>query len=1437
MPFLEPLWKKIERQAALAQQYPEFDVAQSPDKVLQVDNYRLRNGGPVSEWSQTVMRLARHAAELEQQRQAGAPDLIQGSADWETYNRKRAANGPVPGVPRAVAEIDPEGTAGLRQYGAPGSLDESGQLWSNTAERINRPIAEDLRNHAPGVGAALDAPVLGTVLREATRPTNWMSAAIAPLSFAPKAGMGVRVGAEIASATASSLVGQKVSEVTGNQWAGFGAGLLAGQLTGAGVSRVGGLAGQADNVASSARRTPVRVVGKVSFEDSKALDGSIDVNRFADVSDSVLNSMTRDEEDALLEYVRTKEGVSALRTNRALADRIASKSAPIRDLLRGMSPDGRTIRAYRFESGIDDTAGLESWALSPKAPRAFSNIFSGGRDPITVADIDINSVIAAGATDDLEILVRTDGGLFGQADNATSAFKSLPDPARPEMPAVRVPSGGSALSEVLDSIIPGEDIGTGLLRRYEGRLNTEGLVIKREIDTGNDYLRATGIGKMLPSGRLQVGRTPEMEQLFKALHGEGEPPLALKPIFDDLKAKVADETARSIDFDPKFMPHPDYFPRGWKAPKETRLGQARMGATPGFKKARNDATFSEMLDDGWEPPTWNPYEMLALRRVAGAEFREQTDLVRYLQDSGQAVLANGPLPDGYRVPRVGPAFEGKPRIIPGEEGALPSFAGYTPRWAVPDHVADVVENMYGTRMSLGKVGPVDVLGTIRGAGQLSKRSKLLGSLFQQVDFSTRVGFAQFGGAVDSLTRGHPVEAVQKTFALPAEIGKLAYANVSSGRRAALRDQILSDATIFRDRPGITLKGISNAGWSQTDITILPRDIRSMLDFDTPKNLPAQALSAATGKIRKLDKAMNDGLFDGVYPQAQISALRNFVVPSLARQHPDWTDEQIMGSAAVEVNKMFSTLGNFQTIFANRGMRELTRNLIFSTNEPEALIKGALSTVKGPNKRLWAENYIGGVLFLAGVANAIHLAATGEPLPLDRYSPVTLEKGGNGPGGLNFNPIPFNYNTRFMSPNVPGLEGRNGTQVAIDLMGQMDTIFRVLDPNAFITSRFSAPLRAGVNQMKGEDFFGRPLDTPKERISQAVSDLVAPIGAGNVMGALGIGPDNEGRLGNVGQLIQTTGVNLRAENSQQLRDRVASEYAQQQGFDGVSNVDELAKALNLTYGNALKRLREANPSLDAELTQRREEQAVGDPETQAKIDLDAKRASAKAEQETDDARVQSGEIDWDQWKDNRTRRLSEVRGFSESVYGTDRIEDPKNAYEEWLNVVRDNETPDGINWDAVDAWVSQQDDRRQKFIEDNTGLYGTKLEKERRAVAGKLDDAKYFDIRDRVWQRVASRAGLEGYASVDDFSRAVSGRIKQRLAERGITDEATIEIITNDVMDGIPAIKVWSEISNDVEEAWIQANVDLAKEAVKYGYLKPGSLRTGEKGAIIASGVR
>jgi hypothetical protein len=794
-------------------------------------------------------------------------------------------------------------------------------------------------------------------------------------------------------------------------------------------------------------------------------------------------------------------------------------------------------------SARDIGGGIAAAALDPL------NLIGAG--PATRAARGLNAVGDAGAIRRAAGPVEsaTRGALRQKADGAIQSAVEFSDemmerfgvPYRPRVSGGAVPPARTPEANVFDLIHPGEKPEIGVLRRYEGELNTHGLEVRRDMDRGNRFLGSLGVGRPTGSSRV-VERYGEMEDLFKALHGEGPVPPRLQPVFDDLKAALDIETAATLDFDPKFMARPDYFPRGWrevdlgKPPAGMPRSPSGIGTTPGFAKNRVEETFTEMLEktytrpDGTqyklEPKSWNPYEMLALRRIDAAQYRAGKEMVERLKVVNKAIPVDGPLPDGWRVPKVGPAFEGKSLVAPPDaNNAAPSFFGYTDRYAVPDSVADVLENNYGARVSLGKY-PEKVL----DAAQNAKRIKLMGSLFQQIDFSTRTGFAMWGGAADDLLSGKPVSAVAKMLKSPVEVGNLVRMNVSPQGRAALRDEILSGKPIFKERPGISLRGVAEAGWQQQDFSIVRRDISNTLKDiaarETEKGL-AGLPQRAKRNLGRLEAANQRGLFDGVYPQAQTVAIKNWVLPRLVRQHPDWTDQQIMGQAADEINKAFSTLGDYQTVFKNPYMNHLTHHLIFSTNEAESLLRGAGSAFHGNNKRLWGTFYLGGAMMLGAVANLAHMATTTitegrpEPLPFDRYNPLrTSEK----------SPLGIGYNSAFLSPDIP-LRGTDGDRLTLDLVGQMDTAFRILDPVGFISSRESVAVRALANQLTGRDYDYNEIDTvgPKgivSRAAQAVSDLYEPIGASHLRKGLEVGGDKREPVGLAGEVIQAAGPNLR-----------------------------------------------------------------------------------------------------------------------------------------------------------------------------------------------------------------------------------------------------------------------------------------------------------------------
>ncbi len=691
-------------------------------------------------------------------------------------------------------------------------------------------------------------------------------------------------------------------------------------------------------------------------------------------------------------------------------------------------------------------------------------------------------------------------------------------------------AGGDGPARVLgESIaIPGENVARAALRKWIGKRDVGGEETLTWWKQGQASLAKIGVGKKV-AGRQAVTQ-PDAEGLFKALHGEGDVPAQLKTVYDDIRKLVQQESADMLAFDPDFakvmMAHPDYFPRGWRAPKETRLGAARMGAKPGFLKPRIDATFTEMIEAGWEPISWNPYDMMFLRRLAGIEHRESLLLIDRLKEFNQALPVRQAL-EGWRVPRVGPAFEGKPFVL--KDGGVM----FTSPIAVLARVADVLEGAYGLKPKMTLAG-IDVTNLARQAATGVKRFKLFGSLFQHIDFATRAGGIAFTPTM--LMRGGPLR-------YPSLVARIANVSLRAAPREALSAKILSNEPLYKNS-AISLRMIAEEGWQiGGDPSILQRNMMSAIKEEIA-SAPANKniLRVAADRLDSIPRFFEDGLFRGVYRETQSWALENFIVPKLRKMHPDWADRQIAGSAAEEVNKMFSALGEWQTIFQQPAMRDFSRMMIFSTNESEAWIRQGLSLVTGQNKKLWQEYYLGYMLFLAGVGNAVNYISMGEFLPPEAYSPITL--------GSRYSFLPWGvaYNTRFMAPQLPFL-GKEGRPLYLDLVGQADTFIRwILDAPSAAGSRLNVIPRAIYNQIKGESFWGKPIDRFPDRVAQAAIDLLMPIGASNIFemarqtisGAEKILPEGERRLGAIGSAIQATGLNVRAAANMELLDAIAKE---------------------------------------------------------------------------------------------------------------------------------------------------------------------------------------------------------------------------------------------------------------------------------------------------------
>lgn len=784
---------------------------------------------------------------------------------------------------------------------------------------------------------------------------------------------------------------------------------------------------------------------------------------------------------------------------------------------------------------------------------------------------------------------RTVWDAYHETINKIARRKNLPEPS--------VPHGKASEPDVvpndsvgwLDRFLnrPGKE-GNDSLAGWFGARRKAATELQSWLDDGNKLLRQ--ILKPAPNivsrrwyrGRYVMNRL-EGEGVLKALHNEGPIPEGMEELVEHIKSLRDRETSDYIAFNPGlediFASHPDYFPRLWVPPvdksgKRYVYDPGRgMVTVPNHLRPRNDISFSEMIDLGWEPVSWNPLDLMAIRRLDGINHRETMLLIERLKKSRVAMtreelIASLPsdiedpnkfINDNFKVPDIGPAFEGMAQY-----SAKDKKTKYLPKYLVPNNIAGKLENIWGTpatfRVDISGKG-VDLGPILRNFATGLKRSILLGSGFQHVDMYFRSGASglsltgmrqlwgpKIPGVGKILPFGGPVKMLPLT-------GRILAASFYQGKflglgRRAIRERTTSSKPLYDDFD-ISLGLVADEGWNTTgDPSIIRREAVAALD-DIRRTTNPNAAQFVFDRMRNTIRWWESGLFDGVYRETQAFMLENFIIPKLRKSFPNESPRMIARRAADEVNVLTSSLGEWQTVLSSPHVKELTRMALFSSNETEAWLKASYGAVKGETKQLYQEYWIGYMTFLAAMANAINYKVTGELMPLASYNPIHIRE----TDSTSTMPYHVGYNTRFMAPIIGN--GRNGQPIHLDIVGQADTPFRwLLDltsgtPGSALSSRVSPLLGLARPFITKETFFGEPLESGMDQLTYAFMQYM-PMGAWQTLQGLRTDhelaakyiPSNETGIGWGGRRWQIAGFNVRRKSARELLD----ELARRAGFD-------------------------------------------------------------------------------------------------------------------------------------------------------------------------------------------------------------------------------------------------------------------------------------------------
>jgi hypothetical protein len=454
------------------------------------------------------------------------------------------------------------------------------------------------------------------------------------------------------------------------------------------------------------------------------------------------------------------------------------------------------------------------------------------------------------------------------------------------------------------------------------------------------------------------------------------------------------------------------------------------------------------------------------------------------------------------------------------------------RYLFPSNVAKGIEDLFGVSRGasmrrqralrgipiIGKLLP-DITYRYDDLVYLPKRAKLFASLFQQADFAQRAAFGGTGAFVYHVLLGLQLMARKGERAkgflevlqsgshlanIPKHWGNMLRANLSPGYRKTLRARLRSKASFFdaaaiKENPELAeynWPNLTGHGLHVNDATIFGSEdaVETMREVIEEARGLGRLVGVLPRSIRELEYMLRRGLFEGVYPAAIMHDVQYNILPLVRLAHPDLNPSQIMSIVARDANKWWSSIPKAQSVIQGH-LREGGKRTVFSIAENEGIFR----TITGmftskENARYFQARWVGGFLFMGGVANLIHFVHTGEPLPWRRYIPIDTD----------WDWWRLGYKQAFLSPDIP-VRLSGGENAMLDLVMQQDMAFRVADYSggmpleAFMVSRLSVPARTVLNQVTTKDYFGRDIQRwgYTQRMIQFAYDGFAPIGAGQL----------------------------------------------------------------------------------------------------------------------------------------------------------------------------------------------------------------------------------------------------------------------------------------------------------------------------------------------------
>jgi hypothetical protein len=771
--------------------------------------------------------------------------------------------------------------------------------------------------------------------------------------------------------------------------------------------------------------------------------------------------------------------------------------------------------------------------------------------------------------------------------------RGLPKPSIPHGTAAMTNTWNDSVS-ALDNALHGnadniqkrlDDKGIDIVAQWWGHLNSEALDTQEWINKSREIMERAGIGHKSGNNNWFVSRE-ESEELMKIIFANENTlkkikiPEKYQELYDHLMIMRDKEQSDYLQFNPKledmFNEHVNYFPQIWKAPEGQGFVKHPTNGKwlthkPEHFLPRIDTPFEEKLEMGWDLVSWNPFDLMAIRRMRGIEHRHSALMIDRLKRHGIAKdletaakwndskptikqrLSRDEQTIEFVKPNFGPAWDGRTMVNPLDNSEVVESGIYLPR-----KVAQTIEGITQlTDDSLKidtKMGTIDVGHAIGKFASVSKRTIIQFSLFQHNDMLNR-------GLSAGMSPTHLTSSGKKIwnplYQNASFAGRLVMSQLWAGDwkglgRAATRKRLLSDVPLYDDFD-ISFKDLVKAGLQiNGDTSVISRshleqikEIENSISKNEYKKFP-QLKDRLIGAA----KWWETGLFDGVYRETQLFIAEKQVIPQLRKRYPNESKEFIARKAADTINTLTSSLAPWQSMAKNPQSKALTRALFFSTNELESWAQAGWNTIRGDQKGIYAQYWIGMYMYLASLGNVMNFLSTGSLMPLHAYSPITMKN----KDGAWVEQFPVTYNPRFLSPII-GFAGRNGAPLYADIVGQADTVFHYVTGGITSLGDRTSPFVSFFKPyVTGKTFYGEELDSFIDKTKYAALSVL-PMGSWQAIDKFREEipffekhfPQSETGLNDAGRMIQgITGMNIRKASY----DDLLSEAANIAGYEKV-----------------------------------------------------------------------------------------------------------------------------------------------------------------------------------------------------------------------------------------------------------------------------------------------